>query len=188
MLDMCGALKGFFCRGAGGGMALAALFSLSTSAGATVVVYEVDNVGGSTFEYRYVVENDGTEDVEEISIYFDVGLFENLRMASAPVGWDPLVLQPDPLLMDDGIYDALALVPGIPPGGVLGGFSVWADFLGTGVPGSQRFEILDPVSFDVLDSGFTRLAAVDVPEPASLWTASFGLLAMMFAVGRRERG
>ena len=170
--------------------ALAAVAALGVigSAGpaeATVITFDVASVVGNTFEYTYVVDNDTLPvEIEEFAIYFDVDLFENLRMATAPPDWDPQVIQPDTILRDDGFFDALALVGGIPPGGSLGGFTILADFLGAGTPGRQRFEILDPVTFDVLDSGFTVPAGVMVPEPMTLWLFGLGLA----AIGYRRKG
>lgn len=153
---------------------------------ATVVVFDVANVFGNTYEYSYTVENDSLgSELEELAVYFEVGLFENLRMPAAPAGWDPIVIQPDVLLSDPGFYDALALGSGVPVGGSLGGFAVWADFLGVGAPGSQRFEILDPATLGVLDSGDTVRTAGSVPEPASVFIIGIGLLAA--GVVSRER-
>jgi hypothetical protein len=156
---------------------------------ATVISYEVASLGGNTFEYRYAVSNDTlATDVEEISIFFDADLFENLRVPVARPGWDALVIQPDLALPDDGFYDALALGVGIAPGGSLDGFVVWADFLGGGSPGSQRFEILDPFDFSVLDSGVTsRVPVGGAPEPATPWSAAVGFLGMTLLARRRPR-
>jgi hypothetical protein len=155
---------------------------------ATVITFDVAAVAGNTFEYTYVVENDTLSvDIEELAVYFDVDLFENLRLATTPPDWDPVVVQPDALLRDDGFLDVLALLGGIPPGGSLGRFTVQADFLGTGVPSRQRFEILDPVTLAVLDSGFTVPATtVPVPEPGLLWLFGVVLYALRHRRGARS--
>lgn len=155
--------------------ALSLLF-MGCSANATTVSYAISNVSGNTWEYTYNVANDtlGT-DIEEFTIYFDLGLYENLVAIATPVDWDPLVVQPDPSIPpsgDDGFYDALALSTGIAQGTSLDGFSVQFDYLGTGVPGSQFFEVIDPVTFANLDSGDTQ----PVPVPAAIWLFGSGLL------------
>ncbi|MFC1751186.1 PEP-CTERM sorting domain-containing protein [Pseudomonadota bacterium] len=147
---------------------------------ATTISYEATNISGNTWEYSYSVSNDTlTSDIEEFSIYFDLGLYENLTFTSTPVNWDPIAFDPDPFLPGDGLYDAFALASGIASGDMLSGFSVQFDFLGVGGPGSQWFEILDPFTFAVLDSGNTQLASASVPEPETLWLIGMGLMGML---------
>ena len=160
------------------------LYLLCASTNATVIEYEATSLGGNTWEYVYTVENDSLAvDIENFAVFFDLGLYENLAVGSStPADWDPLVLQPDPLLPDDGLYDALALVVGIAPGDSLGGFAVQFDFLGSSAPGDQFFEVFD-VNFNVLDSGFTEEAETDttdpsVPSPGTLLLIALGLLGL----------
>ena len=98
------------------------IFGGSSRSEATVITYGVFAVAGNTFEYRYVVDNDTLGvDIDEFAVYFDVNLFENLRMPVAPADWDPLVVQPDTVLWDDGFLDVLALASGIAPQSNAGG-------------------------------------------------------------------
>jgi hypothetical protein len=98
-------------------------------------------------------------------------LYENLAPTSTPAGWDPVTIDPDPSLPDDGMYDALALVSGVAPNDTLSGFSVQFDFLRPGTPGSQLFDIVDPNTFSILESGMTS----PVPLPPVLWLFVSGL-------------
>ena len=119
-------------------------------------------------------------DIEEFTIWFDMDLFENLGVAVAPAGWDPLIIEPDPDIPpagDDGFYDALALVAGIAPSVSLAGFSVQFDYLGIGTPGDQFFEIINPTTFSTLDDGFTQSAVV--PIPAAIWLFGSGLVGLL---------
>ena len=163
------------------------LFFNWASVGATTVSYAVSNVSGNTWEYTYTVANDMlATDIDEFTVYFGLGLYENLVATAAPATWDPLIVQPDPSIPpsgDDGFYDALALSTGIEPGASLGGFSVKFDYLGTGVPGSQFFEIINPATFATLDSGFTQV----IPLPAAIWLFVTGLLSM-FGLGAARYG
>jgi hypothetical protein len=166
---------------------LTLMFLIATNAHATYIEYEATNLSGNTWEYLYTVHNDTlTTDIEEFTIYFQVGLFENLAMAGAPTDWDPLAIEPDLLLPDDGFYDALALSSGIAPMASQGGFSVRFDYLGMGAPGPQHFEIVNPTNFAVMDSGMTRLASVPMPEPGTALLLLGGLLGGLAIAKRRN--
>jgi len=161
------------------------LFStLSSNLFASTINYSVDPLTGNTWEYTFTVVNDTlVQDIEEFTILFDSNLYTNLVVGSTPVGWDPLVIQPDTALPDDGFYDALALSTGISSGNALTGFSVQFDYSGANAPGSQFFQIIDPVTFGALDSGTTQL----VPLPAAVWLfASGGLMLAVSAFKRRK--
>ncbi len=146
------------------------------SVSAATITYSTTNVTGNTWLYDYTITNDtlGTP-LEEFTIYFDVALYANLVVESSPTDWDPLAVDPDPLLPDDGFFDSVALISGIAPGDTLSGFSVSFDFLGAGMPGAQPFDIVDPNTFAVLENGFTTPATV-VPVPAAVWLFGSGLL------------
>ena len=118
--------------------------------------------------------------------YFDLGIYENLSISASPADWDGIAIDPDPLFLpDDGFADWLALGAVIGLGETLGGFSVQFDFLGADPPGpgAQFWEIVDPVTFDPLASGFTALVAV--PEPSSITLLAFGLF--LIAIYSRRR-
>ena len=163
---------------------VACLLLVSFQSAATTITYDVTNIAGSTWEYSYTVNNDTLGfDIEEFTVYFDVGVYENLTLITpTPATWDPLVIEPDNFLSNDGYYDALALSAGIAPGNSLGIFSVRFDYLGGGTPGSQYFEIVDSFTFDLLDSGQTS----PVPVPAAVWLFGSGLIGLI-GVARRKK-
>lgn len=164
------------------------LLLVSFKSAATTITYDVTSIPsatGNTWEYNYTVNNNTLGfDIEEFTVYFDFGVYENLSIASAPATWDPLVIQPDSFegTSDPGFYDALALGTAIAPGNSLGIFSVRFDYLGEGTPGSQFFEIVDTSTFAALDSGQTSL----VPVPAAFWLFGSGLLGLI-GVARRMK-
>jgi len=144
--------------------------SIASTAAASIIRFELTNVAGSTWQYDYSVENDSlVGPLEEFSIFFELGLYESLSVAATPEGWDGLVAQPDAEIPDDGFFDAIALSDGIAAGTELSGFSVRFDWLGTGIPGSQAFDIVDPLSLETIESGQT------VPEPGALALVLAGL-------------
>lgn len=151
------------------------VFVFAGPSSAMTVSYDVTNISGNTWEYTYTLSNDILAvDIEEITIFFDYTAYENLTLSTAPVDWDPLIFQPG---TTDGFYDVLALASGIALGGSLGGFTVQFDYLPSGTPGSQVFNIVDPLTFATLDSGQTVLAAV--PIPTAIWLFGSGLLGLI---------
>jgi hypothetical protein len=155
---------------------------LAGAAGAATIQYSATNLGGSSWEYSYLVSNDTLgAPLEEFTVFFEVGLYQNLALTGSPADWDSVVVQPDDQLPDDGYLDSLAQVAGIAVSGSLGGFSVSFDFLGQGTPAAQPFDIVDPDTFAVLESGTTTV----VPAPAGLWLAMTGV--GMIAARARKR-
>lgn len=149
---------------------LLAFCFLSASVNGAPIYYEAESLGGNSWRYDYSVgSDDPSSPVYEFTIHFDLGLYSNLRLASAPSGWDPLAIQPDANLPADGFYDALALGDPISYGDLLSGFSIVFEFLGVGAPGSQRYDIVDPQTFATLSSGLTQRSpsTMPVPEPGA---------------------
>lgn len=157
------------------------LSNIQTST-ATTIYYDVTNVSGSTWEYNYTINNDTLGfDIDEFTIYFTLGDYENLSVSSSPASWDSLVVEPDNFLGNDGYFDSLASSGGIAPGNSLIGLIVSFDYLGTGNPGSQFFEIVDAGDFSVLDSGQTEV----IPVPSAVFLFGTGL-AGLIVVARRK--
>ena len=150
------------------------VFLLTATAVASLdatIIYQTSELGGGRWQYMYEVTNNSlTVPIEEFTIWFDYDFYTNLAVETPtiPSGWDQLVLQGEPVLLDDGAYDAKALDAGISLGQTLGGFSVSFDWAGIGEPGPQPYDIIDPQTFETIDSGTT------VPEPATLFLLGLG--------------
>jgi len=173
------------------GLLVAILASLALPSFATRVEYSLDNLGGGSWRYNYTVLAEvGDPAVEEFTIYFDALVTSDLMVFASPASWDSIVVQPEPILPADGYFDSLA-VSGLSPLQSAGGFSVNFTYLGIGTPGSQRFDVIDPSTFETLVSGFTQVAGdvdppVDVPEPHSGALIALGLACVAIAKRRRQ--
>jgi len=167
------------------------------SAMATTIFYSPVDLpdvtpGANLWRYDYIVRDFPFSQNQSFTIYFDRLLYRDLESPPPSVGpdWDVLTLQPDPNLPDNGAYDALALIdnPSLAPP-----FSVSFLYLGTGSPGSQRFDINQ---FDVngnlqriLDTGFTQpmIPEPAIPEPATGLLCFSGLGALLYWAKQKQQ-
>lgn len=152
------------------------------AAEAAVVTYTTTHLGGTSWRYDYsVAALAGDPTIEEFTIFFGVS-YANLQVAATPGGWDSIVVEPDAGIPADGYFDSLGLIAGVSPGASAAGFAVDFDFLGVGTPGNQHFEVVDPQTFEVLTSGFTKSLEAPplgtIPEPTTTWLMllAFGLV------------
>lgn len=137
------------------------------SANATVVTFDLTDLGSDSFEYTYTIENDTLpESIEWLTIWFDESLYGNLSTTSPTSitdNWNEIILPSTGFEIPLG-YDAQALSDGITAGQTVTGFSVTFDWLGGQgtLPGPQQFEIINPSDSQTIDSGQT------IPEPTTL--------------------
>ena len=141
------------------------------SAGATIVSYSLTDLGSDSFEYVYIIENDSLQvAIEQFTIWFDEQLYDNLQVTTqSPLsdGWDEVILPSSGFGIPLG-YDADTLGSGVGSGLSVEGFSVSFDWLGTGQPSYQPFEIINPSDSQTIDSGNT------VPEPTMILLFGLG--------------
>ena len=91
---------------------------------ANPIYYETVALGSDRFEYHYTVDNQTGSVIDEFTVWFDLGLYDNLEITGSPDGWDGLEAQPDPWLPDDGFADWLGFGDVLDSGETLDGFSV----------------------------------------------------------------
>jgi hypothetical protein len=149
-------------------VAIALLALVAGSARAVEVSYAAQNLsdtelGHDRWRYEYRLDAFPFDAGYGFTVYFDPELYTTLQTALPASGadWDAIVRQPDAGLGSDGFYDAEALFDDPSTAAV---FRVSFEWLGTGTPGEQAFEVREPApSFTVVQSGTTL-----VPEPAAL--------------------
>jgi len=170
----------------------AMLGAMTVSAAArSQVTYTATDLSGSTWQYNYTFTNSLTSgNIGEVTVYFALGSYSGLSMASSPGNWSPVVAQPDAGLPADGFFDVQATTAGLATGQSVSGFSVDFTWLGTGTPGSQLFNIVNPVDYSTQYAGSTAPAgARQAPEiDAGSGSAALTLLggALLVLRGRRS--
>lgn len=155
--------------------------SWSKPLSAALITTDIIYVSGDIWEYHYTIENNTTVTIEQFALYFPSDIYQDLIDISTLPDWDILLFQPGALFPeDDGIFDALVFGQGIAPDAILSGFAVRFTFIGSGDFGAQLFEVYDPTSFDILNSGQTPAIAAptQVPTPTgwSLLLLGLGLI------------
>lgn len=163
------------------------LLSFQGVASTISIQYSLSPLGGNVYSYIYSVTNDGSlpggASVRLFDVLFDPSLYqESSLLIVTPSGlqsqWTEQFLTSVPPLPE--AFDVYAPSGGIPSGQAVFGFAVQFTWLGSGVPGSQPFEIYDPTTFQMLQSGDT-FDGTFVPEPSS-----FGMIALVLAYAARK--
>jgi hypothetical protein len=141
------------------------------------------------WQYDYTIANPytgTTEDstVYDITIWFDYTKYSALKDVSTAAvhdEWDPWLFLPDKdNLSMDGMLD-LANPLGLAPGESLTGISIQFDWIGGGgYLGSQLFEVVHPVTYATLESGYTihsgpEIPGAIVPVPGALLLGGMGV-------------
>jgi len=132
--------------------------------------------GEDLWRYDYIVAGHPFVASEFFDIYFDPLLYGTVQALPGPNSdWNARILQqPTPgnfPPFDVGMFDAVALAGNA---SLADAFSVNFVYLGSGVPGSQRFDLFGANS-NVLESGFTTPPVSSIPEPCTILLAALGL-------------
>jgi len=162
----------------GAAVALCCVLFGQQAAQAAELSYSLTDLGGNQWRYDYALALDAADPAfDELTVYFDLPDTAAITAFSAPAEWDVLAVQPDPALPDAGYFDALHLSGAIAGAGTYSGFSVSFTALSGALPATQRFELLQSDSLQVVWSGQT-VAAVPEPEGYALFVSGLGLLAL----------
>ncbi len=153
--------------------------AVANSVLAVTVRYEATDlqditVGNDLWQYSYAVTDHTFNNDNGFSIYFDAQSYSDLQDPAPSVNtdWSIFVFQPDNSLPDDGVYDAFSLSDGA---SLVDTFELNFIWNGNGTPGSQDYDLYDPV-FDIVASGVTEPAVVPVPTSIVLMVS--GLLGL----------
>ncbi len=127
---------------------------------ATEITYILEDLGSGQWVCHYNINNDTlAADIEQFIIWYEPWLYQNLSVVSTQAigfDWYQDTIEPDPVWLDYGAYRALAYSSGIGQGQNLNGFAVRFEYLGSGVPTLQEFDIVDPVTYASMDTGYAK--------------------------------
>jgi len=165
---------------------LLSLLVASTAGIAGTIGYEVTSLGGDLYRYSYTFNDFDLSENQEIDIRFDPIRFGTLSNPVAPPEFDVLVLQPNNPPGAMGDFALLALIDDPPLDGL---FTIDVRYLGTGLPGSQRFVINEYSPSGLFlrstEAGSTVKTGA-VPEPSTLLLFSSAAVALYGRARRRQ--
>ena len=170
---------------------LAALSAVPLAAEAVTIGYQLFPLGGNLYRYEYTVTNEGSLGagvaVRLFDIQFDPADYGENSLAivtPAPLSaqWQEFIFPSIPSLGVNASYNAYAPSSGVAVGDSVTGFAVEFEWLGNPAgPGSQFFEIYDPLKLTVLETGMTS-----IPLPGTLYLFGLGLVALTTVRHRRH--
>ncbi len=150
---------------------------------AASIKYDLSHIGGNSYQYNYTAINNSMSGAKMawFSVLFDPSLYSENSLTivtqNPPASdWDELILSSG--LLVPAAYDVFALSGGIPAKSSVSGFTVQFEWLGIGLPGSQRFEVFDPTTNELIGDGMTTanaIAATPIPGALILFLSPIGI-------------
>jgi hypothetical protein len=146
----------------------------------TAITYVSTPQAGGSVEFKYSIDTTGLATTfDQLTLYFDRGLYESVMIIGVPSAWNAIVVQRDLFLESDGFFDALFARTYTAGDPLIDMFTLQVQLVSGMSESEQRFELLTSDTFTVVAEGFTT-RATPVPEPSSLalvlaaWLAAIG--------------
>jgi hypothetical protein len=149
------------------------IFSIQNSR-ASSISYQLQNLGIDHYRYTYTIINNGSlpnnGSIQLVDILFDTTLYNESSLSissasSVSSSWSEQILASAPGI--PATYDFSSKGLGLQIGSSFSGFSIDFEWLGSGLPGAQGFEIYDPSNFNLLETGTTKVNTQVVPIPGA---------------------
>lgn len=157
------------------------LLTMANGVFATTILFDLSNIAGNQWEYRYWVSDYTFNPNYGFTVYFEYGRYNNIIPLSDSSDWDEISWEPDQSLGPGG-YDALALKDNA---SLAQPFVVSFNWLGAGTPWDYKqdfevYDLTDPSQIQILENGTTA----PVPEPGTLLLLGSGLITLI-GIGRK---
>lgn len=150
--------------------------------------FALESLGSNRYKATYSLHNEISLPLGLLDIEFDPALYreDTLQVSlvdDAAIDWTAEILNSG--IEVPAVVTLLNRGVGLRGGERANGFQVEFDWLGTGLPGAQRYTVFDPVDFGTL---YTGLAAVTtpVPLPMPVWSLLSGLVLLRGVVVKRR--
>tara|TARA_R110000765_G_scaffold112186_1_gene204233 strand:+ start:576 stop:1127 length:552 start_codon:yes stop_codon:yes gene_type:complete len=166
------------------------LLLICSTSQAALINADINKDNGNVYTADYTLTNNGASAIDAFTLFFEFGLFQNIQVLNAPADWDMFAADPINFgIPASGLVDGLAVATSLSIGDVLSGLKISFEWLGVpnAVSFSQRFEIYDPNTFDILESGENDVvsSSSSVSEP-SILCILFASLGLMFLRQRKK--
>ena len=155
---------------------------------AAVVEHELENKGNNLYTAKFSLRNDGSENIEAFTLYFENDLHNDISILFSPPSWDAFAVDPDIIFgtPEPGFADFYTSSNPLPPGSTLENIQLSFLWIGNDELSNfaPYFEIYDPNNFTVISSGTSSLQSVTVAAPPTL---AMLLASVVFLLIRRTK-
>lgn len=101
-------------------------------------------ISGQRWEADYVIANESSSTpIKGLRVTFPANSYDNIAIITTPSTWDAISANPDTVIGANGIYEIFTITSEIIDGDPLKGIRLEFDWLKSGSPSSQSFEIIN---------------------------------------------